>query len=72
MPRATTPSFVQEFEVRATSKDRSVLRSRLEAGRQLYNAVLGEALPGCQESGERREHLPKPRKPAPKEEPHVA
>ncbi len=44
MPRAKTPSFVCEFEVRTTSKDRCVLRSRLEAGRQLYNAVLGEAI----------------------------
>lgn len=44
MVRATTPSFVCEIEVRVTSKDRRVLRSRLEAGRQLYNAVLGEAL----------------------------
>lgn len=44
MPRPTTPSFVCEFEVQATSKDLRVLRSRREAGRQLYNAVLGEAL----------------------------
>jgi len=42
--RTPTPSCVCEIEVKATSKDRSVLRSRLEAGRQLYNAVLGEAL----------------------------
>ena len=42
--RAKTPSYVAEFEVETTSKDRSVVRSRLEAGRQLYNAVLGEAL----------------------------
>ncbi len=44
MPRAITPSFVQEFEVRASPRDLRVLRSRLEAGRQLYNAILGEAL----------------------------
>ena len=44
MKRSTTPSFVCEFEIQATSRDRHVLRSRLEAGRQLYNAVLGEAL----------------------------
>lgn len=44
MPRAQTPTSVCEFEVRATSKNRRVLRSRMEAGRQLYNAVLGEAL----------------------------
>jgi hypothetical protein len=44
MPRAKTPSYVAEFEVQTTPKDRRVLRSRLEAGRQLYNAVLSEAL----------------------------
>lgn len=44
MPRATTPSFVAEFEVQTTSKDRRVLKSRREAARQLYDAVLGEAL----------------------------
>ena len=44
MPRSTTPSYVAEFEVQTTSQDRRVLRARLEAGRQLYNAVLGEAL----------------------------
>ena len=42
--RAKTPSYVAEFEVETTSKDRSVLLSRLEAARQLYNAVLGESL----------------------------
>jgi hypothetical protein len=44
MPRTKTPSFVAEFEVQTTSQDRHVLRSRMEAGRQLYNAILGEAL----------------------------
>ena len=44
MPRAKTPSYVVEFEVKATTADRRVLRSRREAGRQLYNAILGEAL----------------------------
>jgi putative transposase len=44
MSRAKTHSFMSEFEVQTTSKDRRVLRSRLEAGRQLYNAVLGEAI----------------------------
>jgi hypothetical protein len=44
MPRSTTPSYVCEFEVKATSKDLAVLRSRREAGRQLYNAILGEGL----------------------------
>ena len=44
MPRAKTPSFVCEFEVSATSKDLRVLRSRKEAGRQIYHAIEGEAL----------------------------
>ena len=44
MPRAKTPSFVCEFEVLATSKDLCVLRSRKEGGRQIYNAIEGEAL----------------------------
>ena len=44
MPRATTPSFVCEFEVLATSRDLRVLRSRKEAGRQLYNAIESEAM----------------------------
>jgi hypothetical protein len=39
-----TPTYIAEFEVGTTSKERSVLRSRLEAGRQLYNAVLGETM----------------------------
>lgn len=44
MPRSPTSSYVCEFEVKATSKDLAMLRSRLEAGRQLYNAILGEGL----------------------------
>lgn len=44
MPCPTTPSFVCEFEVKATSKDLRILHSRLEAGRQLDNAIKGEAL----------------------------
>ena len=44
MPRAKTPSFVCEFEVSATSKDLRVLRSRKEAGRQIYHAIEGEGL----------------------------
>ncbi len=44
MPRAKTQSFVCEFEVLATSKDLGVLRSRKEGGRQIYNAIEGEAL----------------------------
>lgn len=41
--RAKTPSFVCEIECRFDSHSLKMLRSRLEAGRQLYNAVLGEA-----------------------------
>jgi transposase len=35
---------VCEFEVKTTSKDLAMLRSRREAGRQLYNSILGEGL----------------------------
>ena len=44
MKKAKTPSFTTEFEVKASSKERRVLRVRLEAGRQLYNAILVESL----------------------------
>jgi transposase len=36
--------FVCEVELHTTAHDRRVLRSRLEAGRQLFNAVLGDLL----------------------------
>jgi putative transposase len=39
---AKTSSFVTEIPLITTSKDLSVLAARLEAGRQLYNAVLSE------------------------------
>lgn len=39
---ARTPSFVTEIPLITTSSDRAVLAARLEAGRQLYNAVLSE------------------------------
>jgi putative transposase len=39
---AKTPSFVTEIPLLTTSKDLSILAARLEAGRQLYNAVLSE------------------------------
>ncbi|MGO8946211.1 MAG: RNA-guided endonuclease TnpB family protein [Ktedonobacterales bacterium] len=38
-----TPSFVCEVPMRATPVDERVLLARLEAGRALYNACLGEA-----------------------------
>lgn len=39
---AKTSSFVTEIPLVTTSKDLAVLAARLEAGRQLYNAVLSE------------------------------
>ncbi len=39
----TTPSFVTEIPIVVSVADESVLLSRLEAGRQMYNACLGEA-----------------------------
>jgi putative transposase len=44
MRRAKTPSFVAEFPVGTTPADRRVLNLRLDALRQIYNAVLDEAL----------------------------
>ena len=39
-----TPSFIHEFQLVATPKDNRMLDVRLEAGRYLYNACLGEAM----------------------------
>ncbi len=47
MPKAsskTTPSFITELPLVVSPANESVLLSRLEAARQLYNACLGEAL----------------------------
>lgn len=44
MARKTTPSHVLTLRLCATSKDDSVFIKAMEAHRQLYNAVLGEAL----------------------------
>ena len=47
MPRKRkpkTPSFVHEFQLVVTPKDNRMLNVRLEAGRYLYNACLGEAM----------------------------
>ncbi|RCJ20580.1 hypothetical protein A6770_31215 [Nostoc minutum NIES-26] len=41
---AKTPSFITEIPLKTTSKDMAILAARLEAGRQLYNAVLSEGL----------------------------
>ena len=42
--RATTPSFVGEVPLRVIPMQDDTLQTRLEAARQLYNALLGEAL----------------------------
>lgn len=44
MSRKQTPSFVLELPLSADGGDEPVLSARFEAARQLYNAVLGEAL----------------------------
>jgi putative transposase len=41
MKRAGTPSFIAEFPLRTTPADE---RALLDAGRNIYNAALGEAL----------------------------
>lgn len=41
--RAKTPSFILELPLKATVHDTSVLTKTFDAGRQLYNACLGEA-----------------------------
>lgn len=42
--RDKTPSFVVELPLRVEQQQEKVLLSRFEAGRQLYNACLGEAM----------------------------
>lgn len=42
--KAKTPTFIVEIPLVVSSKDAGVLSSRFEAGRQLYNACLGEAM----------------------------
>jgi len=42
--REKTPSFICELPLRVTQQQKVVLLTRLEAGRQLYNACLGEAI----------------------------
>ncbi|WP_171804951.1 hypothetical protein [Mahella australiensis] len=44
MSRLKTDSFVVELPLRANSKQRKIAMARFEAGRQIYNACLGEAL----------------------------
>jgi transposase len=40
--RAKTPSFIAEFPLKTSRGDERALRVRLDAARQVYNAVLGE------------------------------
>ena len=42
--RSETPSFVTELPLKTTSADEATILVRLDAGRQLYHACLGEAL----------------------------
>ena len=44
MARKTTPSFITELPLKVDSKVDKLLISRFQAGRQLYNACLNEAL----------------------------
>lgn len=44
MARKTTPSFITELPLKIDSKLEKRLSSRFQAGRQLYNACLNEAL----------------------------
>jgi len=44
MAKSTTPSFIIEIPLITNSKQAHILQSRFEAGRQMYNACLGEAL----------------------------
>lgn len=44
MGKSKTPSFIIELPLITNSKQAQVLNSRFEAGRQAYNACLGEAI----------------------------
>lgn len=44
MTRVTTPSFVLELELLTSPQERKTLCKKLNIGRQVYNACLGEAL----------------------------
>ena len=44
MKRSNTPSFITELPLKTTSSDEATILKRLDAGRQLYHACLGEAL----------------------------
>lgn len=44
MAKSTTPSFITAIPLVVTSQDEAELLSRFQAGRQLYNALLNEAM----------------------------
>ncbi|NJD78853.1 MAG: hypothetical protein FIB08_17455 [Candidatus Methanoperedens sp.] len=44
MKKTTTPSFITELPLRTTPVQESTILVRLDTGRQLYNACLGESL----------------------------
>ncbi|MGB7442006.1 MAG: hypothetical protein WA919_13120, partial [Coleofasciculaceae cyanobacterium] len=44
MSRKSTSTFITEIPLTVNPSEEKVLLSRLEAGRQLYNACLGEAI----------------------------
>lgn len=44
MAKPKTPSFIVELPLVTNSESRHILNSRFEAGRQIYNACLGEAI----------------------------
>jgi len=48
MKRSKTPTFITEIPLKVSLSQESVLLKRLEAGRRVYNACLGEALQRAQ------------------------
>lgn len=44
MARKTTPSFIHELKLKVSPEQMRILDTRLDVGRQIYNACLGEAL----------------------------
>ena len=41
--RTTTPSFILKLPIKTTSSDEAILEKMFDAGRQMYNACLGES-----------------------------
>jgi putative transposase len=54
MARKTTPTFIVELPLGVTRADAREMGVRLELGRQLYNACLGEGLRRLERLGEQR------------------